>query len=317
MWLKDYLTFGPSRPLWAYVADALLAHYTPKAEVPQAKELRINPFLQTWQPYKRAHAPKVAGTNGKAKAIPPFLHKLIDCAERFGLRLECLAPSRSIIRNMPMWYHIHANQRMRSLAAYSKATRCLRDQHRLRTVGDFEETAARRGDPRHEFDLSSCECSECEHVRTSFGCENPDACFERAEKFLDTLPGKWDPRGEHPEDHRALNEAPEVEEWTAFDRDVVTTGHIGNTFRIFTDGPLENERLYLPLNDAAQAPQLAATDGSCLNNGERDAQAGAGVYLEGKEGANGEYGIHLPPCLEQSNQTGEMLAIMVAADEAD
>ncbi|KAL1684244.1 hypothetical protein EV122DRAFT_200122, partial [Schizophyllum commune] len=305
-WLKEYLTFGPDRPLWAYVTDALLAHYAPKATIPKDVSLRMNPFLQTWDPYQE-----------KGKLIPPYIHSIITAAKEYGLRLECLAPSRAIIRDMPMWYHTYADPKIRTMASQSNASLCLRENHKARTVRDFEEIAARRTAPDHDRARRTCECEECAHLRLNIGCDDPDACYTRANEFLNTLPQKWDPRGEHPEDYENENSAPEEHGWTAFDRGVVTHGTISDAFRIFTSGEVDNDRIEASMDPKDSPPQRVATDGSCTNNGERDARAGAGVYLEGLDEEEGQWSIRLPSTLQQSNQAGEMLAVLVAADIVD
>ncbi|KAL1740923.1 hypothetical protein HDZ31DRAFT_46498 [Schizophyllum fasciatum] len=295
---------GPERPLWAYIADALLAHYVPVAEIPKDESLRMNTFLQTWSPYK------------PPKMVPGFIRALTSCAKKYRLRLECLAPCRDMIRAMPMWYHRFADARVRTLAAFSNASKCLRDKHKVRRVGDFEHLAAQRTAPDHELDNAECVCDACTYERETHGCEHPDDCYARAEAFLDTLPSKWDPRGEHAEDYEAENK-PALDEnlqgnWETFDWKITAHGHLGEAFRVFTSGEVQNERVHLDVTEGRGQPQLAATDGSCLHNGERNAQAGAGVYLEGLREED-QYSIRLPTNVEQSNQAGEMLAVMAAA----
>ncbi|TFK92560.1 ribonuclease H-like protein [Polyporus arcularius HHB13444] len=60
---------------------------------------------------------------------------------------------------------------------------------------------------------------------------------------------------------------------------------------------------------------IIATDGSCLYNGERRARAGAGVYVEGRQDLCRSF--RLPEELEQSNQTGEITATLLASTAAD
>lgn len=112
---------------------------------------------------------------------------------------KCLQISRC-----PMWYHLYADQpRVRRLAgANSRVTKCLRDNHRARTVGDFEKLAVLLTGPDHDVrGRPTCECNECVSQKLLDGCEHPHRCAECAEEFLSTLPPKWDPRGEHPEDY--------------------------------------------------------------------------------------------------------------------
>ncbi|KAI0764253.1 hypothetical protein BD413DRAFT_440211, partial [Trametes elegans] len=307
MWLKSYLNFA-ERPLWALLADDLIALTVASKCVPADAALRVNTFLQNWRP--------------SCNHLPHELKGILKVAKKYGLRLEGRAFSRQILRSMPMWDHGVADRaKVRRLGSQSRATVCLRNVHKLMTVGDFEHFAAERGDPSH-CRSPRCTCDRCTSLRLENGCVDPDACLRRAEEFLDTLPQKWDPRGEHPEDHESAltTRAEELYEHVegrveVFDRRITTHGTIGDAFRLFT-GP-DDTCNRLPDIDTVLTEELTtvATDGSCLNNGERNAQAGAGVY----HGPNhpGNKSIRLPCELEQSNQSGEIVAALLAAQTTD
>ncbi|KAG6894619.1 hypothetical protein C0992_005383, partial [Termitomyces sp. T32_za158] len=59
---------------------------------------------------------------------------------------------------------------------------------------------------------------------------------------------------------------------------------------------------------------LLATDGSCTNNGDDDAKAGAGVFYETNSRLN--MSVRVPSHLTQSNQSGELLALKEAVEAA-
>ncbi|KAI0750104.1 ribonuclease H-like domain-containing protein [Daedaleopsis nitida] len=59
----------------------------------------------------------------------------------------------------------------------------------------------------------------------------------------------------------------------------------------------------------------AATDGSCLKNGEVSAQAGAGIFVKENDPRN--RAIRLPANIEQSNQAGETVATLIATETLD
>ncbi|OSC96466.1 hypothetical protein PYCCODRAFT_1350802, partial [Trametes coccinea BRFM310] len=307
MWLKSYLNFA-ERPLWALLADDLFAQTVPSKCVPADAALRVNTFLQHWRP--------------SCNRLPYELKGILKVAKKYGLRLEGRAFSRKILRSMPMWDHGEADKaKIRRLGSQSRATACLKNVHMLTTVGDFEEFAAERDDPSHDRN-SRCECDRCTSLRLENGCVDPDACYRRAEEFLNTLPQKWDPRGEHPEDHESAltTRAVELYEHTEgrveiFDRRVTTHGTVGDAFRLFT-GP-EDVCNKLPAMNTVLTRGLTsvATDGSCLNNGERNAQAGAGVYHGPNHPRN--QSVRLPNGMEQSNQSGEIVAAILAAQTAD
>lgn len=189
MWLKPYLDISGTRPLWAFLVDDIFARTVTKDCAVRVRSLRCNPFLQSWRP--------------KISALPDSLKEMFKVSIKYGLRPEGLAFSRGIMRQMPMWYHLYANQgQMRRLAGVnSNATKCLRDNHRARSVGSFEELATLLTNPDHDARGNArCECDRCVTMRIQDGCANPHKCAEQAGAFLFTLPPKWDPRVEHPED---------------------------------------------------------------------------------------------------------------------
>jgi hypothetical protein len=53
-WLKTYLSFGPDRPLWCFVADELLAKRAVGSDINIDEALQLNTYLQSWAPYQSA-----------------------------------------------------------------------------------------------------------------------------------------------------------------------------------------------------------------------------------------------------------------------
>ncbi|KAJ7034882.1 hypothetical protein C8F04DRAFT_881494, partial [Mycena alexandri] len=49
-WLKTYLSFGPKRPLWCFVADEILAKRTIRTNLNVDEAMRLNSYLQSWAP---------------------------------------------------------------------------------------------------------------------------------------------------------------------------------------------------------------------------------------------------------------------------
>ncbi|KAI0324862.1 RnaseH-domain-containing protein [Cubamyces sp. BRFM 1775] len=69
------------------------------------------------------------------------------------------------------------------------------------------------------------------------------------------------------------------------------------------------------LDEGELRETVIATDGSCSRNGERDAQAGAGIYVEENHPLNRS--VRLPKNIDQSNQTGEVVATYLASTIPD
>ncbi|KAI1783677.1 hypothetical protein LXA43DRAFT_873536, partial [Ganoderma leucocontextum] len=270
MWLKSYLDMGETRPLWVFVMDDLLRNTVPVNTLPREPALRVNPFMQHWQP--------------KKQALPADAQALLDTAKKYSVRLEGLAFSRTIFRSLPMWDHFATDRtEIRRLSSPTGTTDCLKLKHRVLTVGDFERLAAYQNDPEHrEENKSGCQCTPCQEIKARTGCHHPYACYVRAKRLLDTLPPKWDPRGSHPEDHERPNQNIEQAELTedteAIDISITTHGDVGQLFRIFTDGqPTHNGRLEAAATTAPTTLTIA-TAGTCMDSDETTAQAGGGLF---------------------------------------
>ncbi|KAF5343921.1 hypothetical protein D9758_012103 [Tetrapyrgos nigripes] len=312
MWLKRYLNFGPDRPLWAKVADSLLAANTPRSEDHIPITIKQNCFLQSWLTSSSARSTQV-----------PELRRMISVGQKYGLRIEGLAFTRSILRAMPIWHHIQADPRIRRLTN-SQASRCLMEKHKVLTVGQAEDIAAPvvsitdQSTPHQRNDR--CQCRDCQELRQRDSCTHPHQCMLRAEELLDTLPQKWDPRAEQPEDYEKEPDEDVREENTeVFDYRISTNGDLSDIFRIFTDdADTSNEvliRKIAPGNEESE--KIVATDGSCTNNGQEDARAGAGVFYGHGDPTN--QSIRLPKRAEnvkiiQSNQAAELVAAMKATE---
>ncbi|THU75953.1 hypothetical protein K435DRAFT_595190, partial [Dendrothele bispora CBS 962.96] len=263
--------------------------------------IRKNIFLQSWKTY----------TSSSKQRIPE-LKLLTDVASKYNLRIEGVAFSREILRQMPIWYHNQANPRTRYLNS-SDASECLRCQHNILTVGEAEDMAlilnGRQSQHKPRID---CRCGDCTQIKNHTQCDNPHKCILRARQLLDTLPPKWDPRSELPEDY-IRKPAPEDfnDQWIPFNNQVTTEGNLSDIFRIFTDKDTAPTNTLPDLKPGNQPQQLnnkitAATDGSCVNNGEDNARAGAGIYIEPNHSLN--RAIKIPLYIAQSNQTGELVA---------
>ena len=297
-WVKGYLTFGTERLLWALVADAILARGISKTKESTPLELRQNIFLQTW--------------TARASATPTRLKRSFAAAKELGLRREGLAFEREILRDMPMWMHGEANERLRRLN-HSRASKCLQDNHALCKVGDAEQIAKGLEDPNHKA-RRNCACAACKAARRTSACSNPHACFTRANELLNLLPEKWDPRRAQPQDtekppqrSRPQLGDEEGDEWTPFNAAITTKGDLSDIFRVFTEGPTTNEVYHRPRPTGDAVDIVIATDGSCLNNGQGNAIAGAGGYAG--DGHEVNFSLRLPAEVLQSNQTGEIVAV--------
>ncbi|KAJ7655667.1 hypothetical protein DFH06DRAFT_992441, partial [Mycena polygramma] len=93
-WLKTYLSFGPNRPLWCFVADEILAKRVVDADLNVDEAMRINAYLQSWAPYQSAN-------DLKSKDLA----NMMKVGRDYGITMEAIAVSRELQDSMPIWYH--------------------------------------------------------------------------------------------------------------------------------------------------------------------------------------------------------------------
>ncbi|KAF8912564.1 hypothetical protein CPB85DRAFT_1192624, partial [Mucidula mucida] len=287
-WLKSYLDFGPDRPTWAYAVDAIIAHHTPASEENVNLAQRMNVFLQSW---------KTSTTK-----LPEDVKRMFQVAKKYNVTLDGLALSRDILPEMPIWYHIKS-EGTRGLFNRGAQIKCLKLKHKVRTVGDAEQLALQTGGNRHTH-RRKCACAACKEAR-DLGCEHPHKCFDKAKGLLKSLPEKWNPLLNKPEDEpERLYE--EDEERTLFKSCLTTTGSLGDAFRIFADGD-ECPRTFAPDTTYPEEEEIIAyTDGLAINCGTKEAAAGAGVYFE--EGDERNVSLRIPNEVGTTNQAAELIA---------
>ncbi|KAJ3725102.1 hypothetical protein C8R42DRAFT_540193, partial [Lentinula raphanica] len=291
-WLQSYLDLSNDRATWAYIADALIAKHVPRAYENIDEMSKINIFLQSWKTNK--------------KDLPKDLREMITTAKKHGLRLEGLAFSREIQRQMPIWFHSKATGMSRK--HNQKLAKCLQQNHNVRTVGDAETLSKMNRTNRHT-NRRNCRCTACTYIREQTNCDCPYKCYGKARELLDTLPHKWNPLKKQPEDYENEERDNEVDENShKFDHKLTTNGSLSNAFRIFIEGEECNEILLQEWSNIDErGPVVVYTDGSCMNNESDEASAGSGVHFP-----NGDYedrAIRLPSEMRQTNQTGEIIAI--------
>ncbi|KAJ7613859.1 hypothetical protein DFH06DRAFT_925429, partial [Mycena polygramma] len=122
-WLKTYLSFGPDRPLWCFVADELLAKKAVGADINVDETMRLNAYLQSWAPYQSA-----------AMLKSKDLANMMAVGKKYGVTLDAMAVSRKIQDRMPIWYHKFSNGDRRLFNSPPHVVKCLKEKHRVRYV---------------------------------------------------------------------------------------------------------------------------------------------------------------------------------------
>ena len=125
MWSKSYLDLSPRRPMWAYVADVLINDSISRATGKVPALAQVNTYLQSWNPSLHA----------TSKLSKDVIQKM-KTGQKLGVNFEALKLSDLVKEQLPAWYHLGANQHMLSLNNH-KASKCLRDNHLVKTVGDL------------------------------------------------------------------------------------------------------------------------------------------------------------------------------------
>ena len=167
---------------------------------------------------------------------------------------------------------------------HSRESECLRENHHVRIVHDVELLARNLQTHNHK-PRSNCGYSKCRHIRLNTQCLNPYKCFLKAQTLLGKLPEKWNPINELPEDYE--NVEPPLYDDTSlrpFNSKITQYGTLSDAFWVFTEGKKCYKIPVLRWNeDYRNTPYIKVfTDSSCVNNGDRNASAGSGIYVSEK-----------------------------------
>jgi len=182
IWLKKYLDLSPSHPLWASIADILIKDSIARSNSTD-RNVTINTYLQNWSP----------SINTSSK-LPPDLKRMIRTGKTYNVSFSALTIPEHIKDKLPAWYHIGANDNPRGFLN-SRAPKCLKSIHQIRTTGDLVRTSNRiRTFNPLDFhqDLPNCPCTPCTRDRAS-GCPNPTKCCHTTREILTRIKPKWNP----------------------------------------------------------------------------------------------------------------------------
>ena len=299
------MNLTPSRQSWAIVSDILI-----NATAPQGTSaiVVVNTFLQSWDPPTRG---------ARLATLNDGIIRMLKVAKRYNTNLAAIRLSPGVRATLPAWYHPYTNPRpMTNVNA-----RCLLNKHVTKTVADLIRLANKaRGQPGTEAHVPNltCLCIECVHDRWG-GCKNPHACALEAELRLSEIAPKYNPLAI--EYHDTLSLTPDrkrrnydARQGLLFDPTITCKDGIQECFRIFTSP----ERI--PRCPASRRPQRGTyldntemevyTDGACIRNGKWNAACGSGIWIEDGHPMNKALRV---PGGKQSNQIGEIVAIIIAA----
>ena len=308
IWLKEYLRLTPMRPTWAKIADLLI-----EATAPERinKKARMNVFLQSWE------AP-IWG--GRAARLDESMIRMIKVGKKYNLNLAAIRLSPELCSQLPAWYHLAAEPK----AMTGIAPKCLLNRHKITKVADLMKASARLRNqdhaPEHQPNLL-CICRDCVNDRIN-GCQQPYACAQEALQRLNLIIPRLNPLRtnehgnlSHTRTRKTQNEIARASQGAIlFDPSVTDKDDLTECFRIFTDperiSDIPAERLH-GRGRALRMPEINVyTDGACMKNGKADARSGSGIWIEPDHAWNKSLRV---PGTIQSNQTGEIMAIIAAA----
>jgi ribonuclease HI/exonuclease III len=309
-WLKPLLDFSPNRPTWAHATDAILSHFTANSNTVKDRQVMILYFLQNWT---------VKGNS--SSSLPAWIKSILNDAKLYRVAFRPIKLTPDLKRKLPIWFHLGLPPGTLG-GPNSKASKCLRRNHKVRTVSDIEAIAEygrlTLSHSTKHFPRRPC-CEPCTFIRTTHDCAFPYDCFTLAHSLYNQLSAKWHPAHEGPSDGLSLTKKQIKRNWKrkgtqrtfTFDPSVSTGDDLSNCFRLLTDpNHIPADTAEWPISRRIHRPTVTFyTDGSCLANGSTEAAAGAGVWVAPNHPWNASVRVQGD---SQSNQAGELTAILTA-----
>ncbi|KAH8993388.1 hypothetical protein EDB92DRAFT_1796418, partial [Lactarius akahatsu] len=313
-WLKGYLNLTESRPTWAYVSDILINETTPKN---LNENTRVNAYLQNW---------KIPVKGKRTDKLGEDTIRMVKTAKKHNATFAPINISKDLREALPAWQHLGIEK----TAPQNPQSRCLTKNHKSTRIRDMLKITERlqgqysRGTHAPVY---SCRCEDCTTDRGR-GCKNPQHCAIEAQKRINKITLKLNPMRPHNQDNLTLTKRrlenneqtseddDEEEQGITFNPSVTVNTNLTDCFRIFTD---PSKIMNIPAT--RQHPRgitipeeeiTVYTDGSCFNNGKENARCGSGIWIE--EGNDQNRALRIPGP-DQSNQVGELAAIVVALEK--
>ncbi|KAJ6589371.1 hypothetical protein B0H19DRAFT_924433, partial [Mycena capillaripes] len=220
--------------------------------------------------------------------------------------MDGLAIDEKLKLQMPIWFHIAANSEMTKLNN-SQASKCLRTNHDISTVGDVWNMVRREDLNRRHYRRLNCACNVCKNDR-NLGCAKPFRCQEVANKIMDCIHPKWDPRRRLNQPNLALTPAERSENLSAFqnkkpvtfDPNITVEKDPSLAFRTFVTKPRHKR-------PADQMNHIQMDDQPSITVYDGDYEAGGGVWIAPDDTRNRPVGV---PLNLASRKGGQLAAIL-------
>ncbi|KZW00482.1 hypothetical protein EXIGLDRAFT_795979 [Exidia glandulosa HHB12029] len=243
-WASKYLEPSTSRPMWAYVADAILkatVNKDWKQRFSEKPEAMSNQYLQDWWP--------------TVNDLPLELKLMVKATVDYGVKLDGAYIDEDVRNALPIWYHLDRITGPKENHK-SRVISCLRCKHEVFTVGEAVVCGFNQFEGDRHNRRSNCACPRCRADR-ALGCTHPYLCQEYAQDLTVSIGAKWSPMandrdttGDLDEEAKAENErALTTWEPVTFDATIEAPKTVHETFRVFT-----NSLAIAPDNDELSQP---------------------------------------------------------------
>ncbi|KAH9926055.1 uncharacterized protein B0H18DRAFT_876799, partial [Fomitopsis serialis] len=153
---------------------------------------------------------------------------------------------------LPMWYHLGATKRLRTLNNTPRSD-CLRRNHGASRVFDLlavirRPCYMRLRESGNDYVPGSCDCNQCAADGRA-GCKHPLKCCGVAYTLLKQIRPKWAPTQSSPADGLSLtrrrkeknDKALEDDEVITFDPSLTCRGPLDEAFRVFVDPTVHDQ----------------------------------------------------------------------------
>lgn len=299
----------PQKPRWVLLAEDLMNRNVPKHYNLKDDSSKIDPFLQNWSPYK---------SNTAQNTLPASIRRMLKTMKTHHVAFDPINPSQELALNMPIWRHIgHGNETQPTLRLNGPYEKCLRATHKVKTVQDMLDTTNRLQNTNHKA-RRNCACNPCKEDRSN-GCRNPHKCITHGNKYINTLPRKWNP-GQIPEHSpEGTDPDPGCQRHTiVFNTDVEQTKDPSEGYRVFWKKSKRSARTIrelleeIHINPNPNDRQITVfTDGSYSRTTDT-ANAGCGIWFGEDDERN--MALRMPDRF-RTNNAAELAAILAAASQ--
>ncbi len=308
IWLKSYLNFTTSWPIWAMIMDLILNKATP----PGISQLaQVNTFLQLWD---------VPNWGARLQLLNDDIIRMLKAARKYRTHLAAICLSPQLQAQLPTWYH----PLMTPCSMATASARCLLRWHTVMKVTDLIMMSNRVcfQDPNSpHLPSPACNCQECFRDKQD-GCANPHQCTNEAFIWIQRIKPKLNPLSPGfyqdkfsltPGQKAANTVAKENDDKILFDPSITCKNNLAECFRIFAN-PDRISNLPATQNFTCQFNLqyrniTIYTNGACFNNRKLNACCESGIWFAPNDLCNEAFWI---PSTHQSNQIGKIAAVIHA-----